>query len=142
LGRILRPKARSENEFNAFFYSLVSKDTIEMYYSTKRQQFLIDQGYSFKVISELPIAGEQLEYGTKEEQIKLLAEVVAQKEEVGEEEKLTDNDLDELFRSAGPAKRTSGGGRSLSGGSNALYSEFKSKEKHSLFRQRDRAKKK
>lgn len=45
----MRPKARSEDEFNAFFYSLVSKDTSEMYYSTKRQQFLIDQGYSFKV---------------------------------------------------------------------------------------------
>jgi hypothetical protein len=43
--RILRPKARSQEEYNAFFYSLVSKDTQEMYYSTKRQQFLIDQGY-------------------------------------------------------------------------------------------------
>jgi len=31
----------------------VSKDTQEMYYSTKRQQFLIDQGYSFKVITNL-----------------------------------------------------------------------------------------
>lgn len=36
-------------QFNAFFYTLVSTDTQEMYYSTKRQQFLIDQGYSFKV---------------------------------------------------------------------------------------------
>jgi len=25
-----------------------------MYYSTKRQQFLVDQGYSFKVITDLP----------------------------------------------------------------------------------------
>ena len=51
LGRILRPKQRSvKGEFNAFFYSLVSKDTQEMYYSTKRQQFLIDQGYAFKVV--------------------------------------------------------------------------------------------
>ena len=46
LGRILRPKQnRSSNmEHNAFFYSLVSKDTQEMFYSSKRQQFLIDQG--------------------------------------------------------------------------------------------------
>jgi DNA excision repair protein ERCC-3 len=47
-----RPQDRvagGAEEFNAFFYSLVSKDTVEMYYSTKRQQFLIDQGYSFKV---------------------------------------------------------------------------------------------
>ncbi len=49
LGRILRPKTKSNEEFNAFFYTLVSKDTEEMYYSTKRQQFLIDQGYAFKV---------------------------------------------------------------------------------------------
>ena len=58
LGRILRPKqsmvaGSGKGEFNAFFYSLVSKDTQEMYYSTKRQQFLIDQGYSFKVITGL-----------------------------------------------------------------------------------------
>ncbi|CAN6480999.1 unnamed protein product [Victoria cruziana] len=56
LGRILRAKGRPQDrmaggkeEYNAFFYSLVSTDTQEMYYSTKRQQFLIDQGYSFKV---------------------------------------------------------------------------------------------
>lgn len=36
-------------EYNAFFYSLVSQDTQEMAYSTKRQRFLVDQGYSFKV---------------------------------------------------------------------------------------------
>ena len=58
LGRILRAKkARTGNapadEFNAFFYTLVSKDTQEMYYSTKRQQFLIDQGYQFKVVTNL-----------------------------------------------------------------------------------------
>jgi len=52
-GRILRPKSRLGEEFDAFFYSLVSKDTEEMYYSTKRQQYLIDQGYSFKVWENL-----------------------------------------------------------------------------------------
>ena len=34
--------------FNAFFYTLVSTDTSEMYYSSKRQQYLVDQGYTFK----------------------------------------------------------------------------------------------
>ena len=34
---------------NAFFYTLVSKDTREMVYATKRQRFLVDQGYAFKV---------------------------------------------------------------------------------------------
>ena len=45
--------ATGELEYNAFFYTLVSKDTQEMFYSAKRQQFLIDQGYSFKVITNL-----------------------------------------------------------------------------------------
>jgi superfamily II DNA or RNA helicase len=40
-------------EFNAFFYTLVSRDTQEMYYSAKRQQFLVDQGYAFKILAEL-----------------------------------------------------------------------------------------
>lgn len=48
LGRILRAKKESSgaggaSEFNAFFYTLVSKDTQEMYFSAKRQRFLIDQ---------------------------------------------------------------------------------------------------
>lgn len=43
LGRILRPKPKVDEEFNAFFYSLVSKDTQEMLYADKRQQFIIDQ---------------------------------------------------------------------------------------------------
>ena len=34
---------------NAFFYTIVSKDTREMVYATKRQRFLVDQGYAFKV---------------------------------------------------------------------------------------------
>ena len=40
-------------EYNAFFYSLVSQDTMEMQYSLKRQRFLINQGYSYKVITKL-----------------------------------------------------------------------------------------
>ena len=50
LGRILRAKKGSlAEEYNAFFYSLVSQDTVEVAYSTKRQRFLVNQGYSFKV---------------------------------------------------------------------------------------------
>ena len=38
----------------------------EMYYSTKRQQFLIDQGYAFKVITNLlDNAGAQKEAASK-----------------------------------------------------------------------------
>lgn len=38
---------------DSFFYTLVSQDTNEMYYTSKRQQFLIDQGYSYKVVPDL-----------------------------------------------------------------------------------------
>ena len=48
LGRILRPKQEvskqalsNQQDFNAYFYSLVSTDTDEMKYAEKRQQFLI-----------------------------------------------------------------------------------------------------
>ncbi|XP_064442466.1 general transcription and DNA repair factor IIH helicase subunit XPB isoform X2 [Mirounga angustirostris] len=55
LGRVLRAKkGMVAEEYNAFFYSLVSQDTQEMAYSTKRQRFLVDQGYSFKV-GEFPL---------------------------------------------------------------------------------------
>jgi DNA excision repair protein ERCC-3 len=53
LGRILRPKPNPTGEFNAFFYSLVSTDTREMYFSAKRQQYLVDQGYTFKIVQDL-----------------------------------------------------------------------------------------
>lgn len=53
LGRILRAKRRNDEGFNAFFYSLVSKDTQEVVFSAKRQAFLVDQGYAFKVITKL-----------------------------------------------------------------------------------------
>jgi DNA excision repair protein ERCC-3 len=50
LGRILRPKFRSQK---AFFYSLVSSNTEEMFYAAKRQQFLVSQGYDFKALVKL-----------------------------------------------------------------------------------------
>lgn len=53
LGRILRPKPNPTGGFNAYFYTLISTDTREMFYSTKRQQYLIDQGYTFKVVQDL-----------------------------------------------------------------------------------------
>ncbi|BEJ16468.1 hypothetical protein CspHIS471_0510730 [Cutaneotrichosporon sp. HIS471] len=78
LGRILRAKRRNEEGFSAFFYSLVSKDTQEMYYSTKRQAFLVDQGYEFRVITELHgiEKTDGLVYRTKASQIELLESVL------------------------------------------------------------------
>ena len=56
LGRILRAKPSADGDgFNAFFYTLVSTDTAEMFYSAKRQQYLVDQGYTFKVVTRVEI---------------------------------------------------------------------------------------
>lgn len=51
LGRILRARRRNDPGFKVYFYSLVSMDTDEMYYSEKRRQFLIDQGYVFDIVT-------------------------------------------------------------------------------------------
>lgn len=40
--------------FSAYFYTLVSKDTEEEKYADQRQQHLVDQGFFFEVIQELP----------------------------------------------------------------------------------------
>jgi len=45
LGRILRPKARP-----ARFYTLVSGDTIEQEFARKRQMFLVEQGYKYRIV--------------------------------------------------------------------------------------------
>ena len=44
LGRILRPK-----DDIALFYSVVSKDTIEVDVALRRQRFLAEQGYRYRV---------------------------------------------------------------------------------------------
>jgi len=49
LGRILRPK-KVNNE--AFFYTLISQNTIDQDYAMKRQLFLIDQGYKYQITEE------------------------------------------------------------------------------------------
>lgn len=49
LGRILRPK-KVNNE--AFFYTLISQNTIDQDYAMKRQLFLVDQGYKYQITEE------------------------------------------------------------------------------------------
>jgi DNA excision repair protein ERCC-3 len=46
LGRILRPKAGANQ---AHFYTLVSRDTEEQEYAMKRQLFLCEQGYAYRI---------------------------------------------------------------------------------------------
>ncbi|MGD9678567.1 MAG: DNA repair helicase XPB [Vulcanibacillus sp.] len=45
LGRILRLKESN----NAFFYTLVSQNTVDQEYAMKRQLFLVEQGYDYQI---------------------------------------------------------------------------------------------
>ncbi|MFC0213202.1 DNA repair helicase XPB [Paenibacillus chartarius] len=48
LGRILRPKPGANK---AYFYTIVSKDTKEQEFTMKRQLFLVEQGYSYSIVT-------------------------------------------------------------------------------------------
>ncbi|KAI8815935.1 DNA repair helicase rad25 [Fimicolochytrium jonesii] len=146
LGRILRAKKRSEEGFNAYFYSLVSRDTLEVYYAAKRQQFLIDQGYHFKIITRLEgIEGlPDLVYATQQKQIELLNTVLVSNAEDDD----TDDDgssgdergtrrgrggpaapqqhqpTSRSFFDTGVSVRRTGTLQSISGGDSMAYIEF------------------
>ena len=113
LGRILRAKAKTKSEYNAYFYTLISKYTEEMAYSSKRQRFLINQGYSYRIITDIPeMSTMELHYGSKEEQLQLLSKVKAAS---CEKEKGTIHDQ---------VKRKQGRAGALSGGSGKVYSNY------------------
>ncbi|RHY80000.1 hypothetical protein DYB31_001795 [Aphanomyces astaci] len=125
LGRILRPKANATGGFNAFFYTLISIDTHEMYYSNKRQQYLVDQGYTFKVVTELydkaTFEGKLATY---------LGDENAEISKIGGDE--------DLSRLSGKKKKTTMG--ALSGADGSKYMEYSTghgaKQRHNLFRDR------
>ncbi|KAL5106159.1 General transcription and DNA repair factor IIH helicase subunit XPB [Taenia crassiceps] len=151
LGRILRAKRGMDAEaYNAFFYSLVSQDTMEMQYALKRQRFLVNQGYAYKVITRLAgMEKENLRLGTKAEQAELLHRVLASTDEDAMEETLpVDPDgfgggrTAKGGRGAGFVRRA-GQMASISGADDAIYMDTSSaaaarreraKERHPLFR--------
>jgi DNA excision repair protein ERCC-3 len=47
LGRILRPKPGANQ---AHFYTLVSHDTVEQEFALRRQLFLCEQGYAYRIV--------------------------------------------------------------------------------------------
>ena len=77
-------------EFNAYFYTLVSQDTAEMSFSRKRQRFLVNQGYAYKVITKL--AGMDVDadlfYKSHDERVLLLQQVMAATDADAEEESI------------------------------------------------------
>ncbi|CAF3209732.1 unnamed protein product [Rotaria socialis] len=143
LGRILRAKKGTiVEEYNAFFYSLVSQDTVEMYYSAKRQSFLINQGYSYKVITRLVNEDENLFFSTRDEQRQLL-ERVLQATDRGEDK--DEESTGQVAVSSTSVDRRVGTMNSLSGADETTYMEIKkkpaghgsarfAKPKHELFR--------
>lgn len=138
LGRILRARRRNDQGFYSFFYTLVSKDTEEMYYSSKRQQFLIDQGYSFKVITQLKGIENFHEkaFASKEEQISLLQQIAIYNEDDINEEPEIDDFENSVVKSGGTLQ-------SLSGAGDMAYIEHNrrleiTKQRHPLFSKRKR----
>lgn len=100
LGRVLRAKKRNDPNFKVYFYSLVSKDTEEMAYSAKRQQFLIDQGYSFNIITSIPEVAqkENRVYKTKSQQKELLASILVASEDDLKSEESEEDDVAEVYK--------------------------------------------
>ncbi|KAL0312565.1 UNVERIFIED_CONTAM: General transcription and DNA repair factor IIH helicase subunit XPB1 [Sesamum radiatum] len=125
LGRILRAKGKHQDrmaggkeEYNAFFYSLVSTDTQEMYYSTKRQQFLIDQGNHEPAPED---AGPELSYHRLEDQLALLGKVLSAGDDAVGLEQL-EEDADDIALQK--ARRSAGSMSAMSGASGMVYMEY------------------
>eukprot|EP00529_Nitzschia_sp_RCC80_P009999 CAMPEP_0113446154 /NCGR_PEP_ID=MMETSP0014_2-20120614/3556_1 /TAXON_ID=2857 /ORGANISM="Nitzschia sp." /LENGTH=772 /DNA_ID=CAMNT_0000337229 /DNA_START=13 /DNA_END=2331 /DNA_ORIENTATION=+ /assembly_acc=CAM_ASM_000159 len=156
LGRILRPKSYTQQDgsnrssFNAFFYTLVSSDTQEMFYSAKRQQYLIDQGYTFKVVTNLcdRAAAEAVKhnyrYKSADDDREMLrtvlnAETDLEKEQRQEDNAIRKNNTDGAQMADEGTRRTAGMRMDqISGGSGARYKEISSTKRHPLFRKRKR----
>ena len=157
LGRILRPKSYTQTDgsnrstFNAFFYTLVTTDTQEMFYSAKRQQYLIDQGYTFKIATNLCARADAdaiktgFAYASPEDDRKLLRTVLnsessLEKEQRDEDNAIRKNNPDGAALADAKVKRTTGNMSQLSGGSGMRYRESSSgaTKKHPLFRKRQR----
>ena len=157
LGRILRPKSftaqdgTNRSSFNAFFYTLVSTDTQEMFYSAKRQQYLIDQGYTFKIVTNLCEKADELAktegyaYSTPQHDRKLLRTVLSsetdfEKEQRAEDTAIRKNNTDgAALADASGVKRTAGVSMSsLSGGTGMRYRESGGGKRHPLFQKRMR----
>ena len=158
LGRILRPKSYTQQDgsnrssFNAFFYTLVSSDTQEMFYSAKRQQYLIDQGYTFKVVTNLCEKADEearihkYAYSTPEDDRKLLTMVLTdetnmEKDQRAEDNAIRKNNPDGAALADAGVRRTAGVSMSsLSGGSGMRYQEYSSgpTKRHPLFSKRQR----
>ena len=53
LGRLMRPKADGRT---ARFYTVVARDTVDADFAAKRQRFLAEQGYAYRIVDAADIA--------------------------------------------------------------------------------------
>ncbi|KAL3313612.1 TFIIH basal transcription factor complex helicase XPB subunit, partial [Cichlidogyrus casuarinus] len=155
LGRVLRAKRGMDiNAYNAFFYSLVSRDTMEMQYALKRQRFLVNQGYAYKLGHETMQTLEEkhlvpaekivitrlqgmesdtgLKLATRQDQAELLMRVLATTDEDAMEEVMPGDQEAGKKNAAAHAKRIrgiAGGLGSFSGADDAVYTESASQRR-------------
>jgi DNA excision repair protein ERCC-3 len=99
-----------------------------MLYSAKRQKFLVDQGYAYKVIHDISDTVNKysdLHFSDVAEQNELLATVMS-----AHEEEITADDVDlndpqaEARAKRATAQRTTGSMSALSGGDDRTYAEY------------------
>jgi len=132
LGRILRPKPQATTTaggFNAFFYSIVSRDTQELYHANRRQQFLVEQGYNYQVVRDhrsSRMDQQNLIYSSKESQLQLLKQVLesvrrGEAEEAEEEEAFEPKIHEGKKEAAAPPTEEKVSLASLSGGLDGSY---------------------
>ena len=108
-----------------------------MYYSTKRQAFLVDQGYAFKVITHLSGMEQlpDLAYSSARERRELLQEVLLKNEDAAGLEIGDDADTNfipreqrekraKLESNGSSATRTAGSLAGLAGGEDMAYIEY------------------
>ena len=114
-----------------------------MAYSTKRQRFLVNQGYAFKIVTKLPglETDPELMYGTREEQQILLQQVLAANEMEAEEENLPSEFQSSVAGKTGAKfSRKPGSMGATSGGDSRHYVETaasrrkKKEAQHPLFK--------
>ena len=153
LGRILRPKQSTQTDgsnmssFNAFFYSLVSTDTQEMFYSSKRQQYLIDQGYTFKIVTNLCDIADQdaiergFQYATPEADRELLRTILnsdSEKDQRAEDTAIRKKNADGATLADESIRRVAGStlGQISGAGSRRYRDTSMTKKRHALFKKR------
>ncbi|KAK6016271.1 hypothetical protein OSTOST_18247 [Ostertagia ostertagi] len=105
-----------------------------MGYSRKRQRFLVNQGYAYKVVNRLPgMEKEDLKLGTKEAQLQLLQQVLAASDADAEEEDVKEEMADGTIK----VSRRDSTMASVSGGSSVSYASRSKQslaDRHPLFK--------